>query len=119
MSDRNLAPTIEYEQHPESSATSNNNFKPDEHLTTAFGLAALMQNGFASAGNILPKTSTSNATITSSSNSTGNNNGGGGGGNSSGNDQQRWNSSNNEEMLTWPTENKLGNFNSTTHSKSK
>lgn len=32
---------------------SNNPFKNDDHLTTAFGLAALMQNGFPTPGAIL------------------------------------------------------------------
>lgn len=47
MTDRSL---IEYEH---SGSDTNNQFKPEDHLTTAFGLAALMQNGFPPPGTIL------------------------------------------------------------------
>jgi len=49
MSDRNLAP-IDYDH---NAADGNNPFKTEDHLTTAFGLAALMQNGFPPPGTIL------------------------------------------------------------------
>ncbi|CAD7011751.1 unnamed protein product [Ceratitis capitata] len=84
--DRSAAPTIEYDnnaanvaataaaaaaaaaanvviqQQPEGSvvvATTGGNFKSEDHLNTAFGLAALMQNGFATT-----TTTTGNATGT-------------------------------------------------------
>lgn len=47
MTDRSL---IEYEH---GGTDANNQFKPEDHLTTAFGLAALMQNGFPPPGTIL------------------------------------------------------------------
>ncbi|XP_059608185.1 uncharacterized protein LOC132256023 [Phlebotomus argentipes] len=42
MADRSLT-TIEYEN---NASEANNTFKTEDHITTAFGLAALMQNGF-------------------------------------------------------------------------
>lgn len=50
ISDRSLA-SIDYEH--AAGNESNNPFKNDDHLTTAFGLAALMQNGFPTPGAIL------------------------------------------------------------------
>ena len=49
ISDRSLT-TIDYDH---VNTESNNLFKTDDHLTTAFGLAALMQNGFPPPGSIL------------------------------------------------------------------
>lgn len=48
MTDRSL---IEYEHGGPDVVT--NQFKTEDHLTTAFGLAALMQNGFPPHGTIL------------------------------------------------------------------
>lgn len=66
ISDRSLA-TIDYD-HVGSDAS--NLFKSDDHLTTAFGLAALMQNGFPPPGAILNPhnfvTNKPNSIITSS-----------------------------------------------------
>lgn len=50
ISDRSLA-SIDYDH--AAGNESNNPFKNDDHLTTAFGLAALMQNGFPTPGAIL------------------------------------------------------------------
>ena len=47
VSDRSLA-QLEYDN-----AVNDNGFKSEDHLTTAFGLAALMQNGFPPPGAIL------------------------------------------------------------------
>lgn len=67
LSDRSLT-TIDYDH---VGTESNNIFKTDDHLTTAFGLAALMQNGFPPPGAILnPHTFSTNKTnsiITSTS----------------------------------------------------
>lgn len=49
ISDRSLA-TIDYDH---VGSDTSNLFKSDDHLTTAFGLAALMQNGFPPPGAIL------------------------------------------------------------------
>ncbi|XP_055372468.1 protein charlatan isoform X3 [Condylostylus longicornis] len=87
ISDRNLN-TIDYEQQQQqqsqqqqtqitqhnnglietASTTNPPNFKSEDHLTTAFGLAALMQNGFHPASNLIPKVI--NTTGANSTNST-------------------------------------------------
>lgn len=65
LSDRSLT-TIDYDH---VGTESNNIFKTDDHLTTAFGLAALMQNGFPPPGAILNphtfSTNKANSIITS------------------------------------------------------
>lgn len=53
MSDRSKAPPIEYDHNGGSDNPTANNFKSDDHLTTAFGSAALMHNGFQASGIIL------------------------------------------------------------------
>lgn len=47
---------------------TNNTFKSEDHLTTAFGLAALMQNGFPPPGAILNPVNFSGASATSANN---------------------------------------------------
>lgn len=115
MSDRSLTTTIEYDQNGSAETSTANNFKTEDHLTTAFGLAALMQNGFPTTGTILntqtiskPNSNVTTTSTTSSSNTinvvanasainavatTVENN-----------DQQRWATATaTGEIITWPT----------------
>ncbi|XP_055853762.1 protein charlatan isoform X2 [Episyrphus balteatus] len=127
--DRSVAPTIEYDHNnggaggngnggggagpsDTSAATSSaGNFKSEDQLSTAFGLAALMQqNGFSSSGTILgaqtiqktvnPSTSNSNVVVGNAGT------------------EARWTgaipvtvSSGGEEIVQWPTSGKLGSYN--------
>lgn len=72
ISDRSLA-TIDYDH---VGSDTSNLFKSDDHLTTAFGLAALMQNGFPPPGAILNPhnfvTNKPNSIITSTASTVGN-----------------------------------------------
>jgi hypothetical protein len=75
VSDRNLA--LEFESG--GVIADNNNFKSEDHLTTAFGLAALMQNGFPATSILNPVSFPVTTTKQSASISTSQNN-----------DENRW-----------------------------
>lgn len=78
VSDRSLA-QLEYENVMPTEISSGN-FKSEEHLSTAFGLAALMHNGFPPPTINFPVSSANNVKQTTQS-------GGGGGGN---NEERQW-----------------------------
>ncbi|XP_055923341.1 protein charlatan isoform X2 [Eupeodes corollae] len=125
-----VAPTIEYEHNnggaggngnggggagqsdTSAATTSAGNFKSEDQLSTAFGLAALMQqNGFTSGGTILGAQTIQKTVNPSTSNSNVVGNAGG---------EARWTGaipvtvpSGADEIVQWPTSGKLGSYNGT------
>ncbi|XP_055694412.1 protein charlatan isoform X2 [Lutzomyia longipalpis] len=101
MADRTLT-TIEYEN---NASETNNTFKTEDHITTAFGLAALMQNGFPPPGAISHNFQSSSSSASRNGN------------NSFMVNDERW-PGNAEECLPWNA-NKNAAYNCTQKSSSK
>ncbi|GAB0087836.1 protein charlatan [Sergentomyia squamirostris] len=103
MADRTLT-TIEYEN---NASETNNTFKTEDHITTAFGLAALMQNGFPPPGAISHNFQSSSSSASRNGN------------NSFMVNDERW-PGNSEECLPWnANKNATYNCNQKTTSKHK
>ncbi|XP_055705576.1 protein charlatan isoform X3 [Phlebotomus papatasi] len=101
MADRSLT-TIEYEN---NASETNNTFKTEDHITTAFGLAALMQNGFPPPGAISHNFQSSSSSASRNGN------------NSFMVNDERW-PGNTDECLPWNA-NKNATYNCTQKSSSK